>query len=315
MAENFLVVGEQVIILFILIGIGSIAGKTGILHQEAIHSLNTFVLYLVSPMVIIKSFYREYNPALFGLLLGTVGLALMAHLLNIFLAHMLLKDKDRRKQCVLRFGAVFSNCGFMAIPLQSALLGDDGVFFGAAYMAIFNVICWTYGLVQMSGSRKELSLKNILLNPGVLGVAIGLVVFLTGLYLPPIIFEPISYMAALNTPIPMFIIGFMLWEIIHNGISRVRKIVTNKKLYLTIALRLIFMPLLILAILICLPIDRTLSISVMICASAPVAATTTMFSEKFNADTDVSVTLVSLSTVCSLLTMPLTVGLARYLLF
>jgi predicted permease len=121
-------------------------------------------------------------------------------------------------------------------------------------------------------------------------------------------------MAALNTPVPMFIIGFMLWEIIHNGMPRVRKILTYQKLYLTIALRLILVPLLILLVLTSFPMDQTLAISVMICASAPVAATTTMFSEKFDADTDVSVTLVSLSTVCSLLTMPLTVGLARYLL-
>jgi predicted permease len=314
MAENFLVVGEQVVILYILIGIGGIAGKAGILRKEAIGSLNRFVLYLVSPMVIIKAFYREFNPELFGRLMMAVGLAVLTHLLNILLAHLLLRDKDQRKECVLRFGAVFSNCGFMAIPLQSALLGDSGVFFGAAYIAVFNVVCWTYGLVLMSGSRKALSIKNIILNPGVLGVCIGLVIFISGIYLPDVVFEPISYLAALNTPVPMFIIGFMLWSIVHNGMERVTKILKYRQLYLTITLRLILVPMLMLLILNLLPIDSTLAISIMICASAPVAATTTMFSETFGADVDVSVTLVSLSTVCSLLTMPLTVGLARYLL-
>jgi predicted permease len=314
MAENFIVVGIQVIILFILIGIGFLSGKTKIIRQEAIHSLNNFILYIVSPLVIVKAFYRDYDPVLFIMLLEAGGLAILTHLLNILLAHLLLKDKDRRRQCVLHFGAVFSNCGFMAIPLQSALLSDDGVFFGAAYIAVFNIFCWTYGLVLMSGSTKELSVGKILCNPGVLGVGAGLFLFLTGITLPVIIYEPISYMAALNTPIPMVIIGFMLWEIIHNGMPRVRRILTYRKMYVTLGLRLVLVPLLILGILHMLPVNKTLAMSVMICASAPVAATTTMFSEKFDADTDISVTLVSLSTVCSLVTMPLTVGLARYLL-
>jgi len=310
MLTNFMTVAEQVAILFILICIGALAGKTKLIRKEAIPSLNNFVLFVVTTSVIIKSFCREFDTDRLKGLIIAVCLAIFAHIINIFIATIVIKDKEKSKQNVLRFATVFSNCGFMAIPLQSAILGDDGVFYGAVYVAVFNIACWTYGLITMSGGKKNLSIRKIFINPGVVGVTIGMIIFVFSINLPDIIYMPLSYVAALNTPLPMIIIGFMLYEIISAGKTEIKEMLMEKKVYIAIFIRLIVMPLIMFGLMLMLKVDRLILLSNIICVSAPVAATTSMFAEKFGGDKKLSVASVGISTIISLITMPVIVSLA-----
>ena len=190
----------------------------------------------------------------------------------------------------------------MAIPLQQTILGDDGVFYGAVYVAVFNIVNWTYGVILMSGDKKAVSPKKAVLNPGIIGTAIGILVFVLPFALPSIIGKPIEYFANLNTPLPMVIIGYKLAE------SKLN--IKGFDAYFSIIYRLILSPLLILGLLYILKIDKTISVAVTIAVSAPFAATNTMFSEKFGGDTNLSASLVSLTTLLSILTMPVIIGLA-----
>ena len=126
----------------------------------------------------------------------------------------------------------------MAIPLQKALLGEDGVFYGAAYVAVFNLVLWSYGVMAMSGDRKALSARRLLLNPGVIGLAAGLLLFFTGIRLPAFLEAPVGHLAALNTPLPMLIVGFYLAD------ADLKSAVRNKRLIASMGLRLLAVPLL-----------------------------------------------------------------------
>ena len=117
-------VGQQVLILFILISVGFVCAKTKLLQSGAIPGINNLLLYTVTPCVIIEWFHREYQPDML-LSLGYAALAAAAaHLINIAAASLLVRDKDKSREAVLRFGTVFSNCGYMALPLQDALRPD-----------------------------------------------------------------------------------------------------------------------------------------------------------------------------------------------
>ena len=305
MLTNFLTVAEQVVVLFILIGIGVLCGKTGILKQHAVKCCSDLVLIVVTPCIIIQSFQRPYDPAMLkGLGLACL-IALLIHIGTILLSHLLLHDPVAARERVLRVGAVLSNAGFMSLPLQNALLGDEGVFYGAAYVAVFNLILWSYGLVEMSGSRQNLSPRKLILNPGVLSITVGLVLFLGSILLPDVLAAPMGHLAALNTPLPMLIIGFYL------GQTNLKAALRDAHSYTAMALRLLVVPLVALGILYLCGIRGTLLVSMIIAASAPVAASTTMFATKYECDTGLSVNLVSLSTLFSLITMPLIVGLAQ----
>ena len=303
----FINVLTQVIILFILIFVGVILAKTKVLNDNAVKSMTDFVLLLVTPCVIIKSFIREFEPALLKKLLISVAATALAHIGFIILSRLLLKTKDISQQKVLQFGVIFSNCGFMSIPLQQAVLGDEGVFFAASYIAIFNVFVWSYGVLLMSGDKKYMTPKKLIINPGIIGVSIGLLIFLLSIPVPKILAEPVSYLAALNTPVPMVIIGY------HLAHSSILKGLKNIACLWGIILRLFIFPLLALGVMYLCGIRGSMLISLAISCCAPVAANTTMFASKYGGDTSLSVNMVSLSTLFSLISMPVVVTLAQYI--
>lgn len=305
MFNDFLTVGQQVLILFILIGIGFLCGKINFLNHNSSKCITNIILYFVTPCVIIDSFQREFNSDLLFNLGINALCAVGIHLLSIIIARIAFKDKDSSRDCVLRFGVVFSNCGFMSIPLQSVLLGSEGVFYGATFIAVFNIVLWSYGLISMSGDRKSITPKKLLLNPGLIGVVIGFIFFVFSISLPPVLKSPVNYMAMLNTPLPMLIIGYHLSQ------ANLKKALKGTSQYISIALRLIVVPILSLVIMWFCNVRGILFISCVISVAAPVAASTTMFAEKFGKDVELSVNLVSISTILSIITMPLIVGYAK----
>ena len=297
-------VATQVAVLFILIGIGFLCSKKDIFDEHTVKHITHFILFFVTPTVIINSFNREYDPLLVKKLLVSAGCAVTAHVLAIVLSYILIHDKEQAKRAVLRYGIIFSNCGYMALPLQNAILGTEGVFLGTAYIGVFNLITWTYGLVLMSGSLKEINIRKVFINPGIIGIAAGLLVFLTPFKLPVILASPIQHLANLNTPLPMFIIGFYLAQIKSFAVLK------DPKLLLGIAMRLILCPLAVMGVMFLLGIRDNILPCMVIASSAPTAANTTMFAAKYEKDTQISVTMVAMSTLFSIITMPVLVTLA-----
>ena len=299
----FLNVLTQVVILFVLIGIGFALAKFKILNDKSVGGMTDLVLIVVIPCVIIKSFFREFKTDDLKNLLISFLLGILIHI-GFILLSLVLRDKAKNKQSVLQYAVIFSNCGFMALPLQQALIGDNGVFLGSSFIAIFNAFIWSYGVRLMSGDKKSLSPLKIITRPAILALIIGFLVFVFSVPVPKVISEPVSYLAALNTPLPMIIIGY------HLSKSNVLKGFSNLKCLLAVLLRLVVLPAVaIFAMWIC-GIKGDMLLSLSICCSAPVAAITTMFSAKYGRDTELSVNLVSISTLFSVITMPAMIMLA-----
>ena len=206
---------------------------------------------------------------------------------------------------VLRFAVIFSNVGYMGIPLQKAVLGDEGVFYGSVCVAAFNIFLWTYGIICMSGDKKQLSAKKLVFNPGIIGVTVGLILFIFSVKLPLPIASAIKGMSELNTPLAMMVIGFNLAR------SNLLSAFKSKAVYIIAFLRLILVPLLALAVLLLLGVRGTVLVSIIIAASAPVAAVTTVFSVKYETNVSLSVKLVAITTLLSIITMSAIVALAQ----
>ena len=301
--DNFWTIGQQVLVLFILIAVGFVCGKKGVITEHASKVMTDIVLYVVTPCVMVSAFQRDFSMET----LGNIGIAaLTAGVIigaSIVLCRLVFRSKDINRKKVLQFAVIFSNCGFMSLPLQKQLLGDDGWFFGSIFVAMFNIIVWTYGLVDMSGDKKQLSIKKIALNPGIIGAVAAIILFVLPFQLPPIIAQPITHLSALNTPVPMLIIGYYLSK------ANFRKAFTDGGAYLASLFRLIIIPFAAAFVLLALHLDKTMVIAFTIASAAPTAATTTMFAAKFNRDVELSVSVVTLTTVLSLITMPLIVSI------
>lgn len=307
MLDNFIMIAQQVLVLFILIGIGFLCGKKGILTDSSSKKITDIVLYVVTPCVMISAFQREFSMELLGNILITALCAALIIIGSIILCMLVFHDKNEARKKVLSFATIFSNCGFMSLPLQKAILGDDGWFYGSIFVAVFNIIIWSYGLVMMSGDKKQLSIKKLAFNPGIIGVIVALLLFVCRIDLPYIISQPVSYLADLNTPLPMLIIGFYLSQ------ADLKKAFTDLGAYLAMGLRLVVIPLAATFVMSLFKVDQTIMITCVIASSAPTAATTTMFAAKFGRDVELSVSVVAATTLISIITMPLVVALAQSL--
>lgn len=298
-------IAQQVLILFIMIFIGFICGKRGIITDDSAHHLTDIVLYVVTPCVMLSAFQRKFTAELLGNIAITALCAALIMAGSIVLANFIFHDKNESRNKVLRFATVFSNCGFMSLPLQKAILGDDGWFYGSIFVAVFNIIIWTYGLLSMSGDKKQLSLKKLVFNPGIAGVVVAIILFVLRIDLPYIISQPIEYLAALNTPLPMLIIGFYLSQ------ANLKKAFTDVQAYISMGIRLVVIPVVAAFIMTLFKVDDTILVTCIIAGSAPTAATTTMFAAKYNRDIELSVSVVAATTLVSIITMPLVVALAQ----
>ncbi len=305
--SNFLTVGEQVLVLFLLIATGFLCNKGKLLTKEANKRISDLVVIVVAPCVIIKSFLREFDPNTLKLLLLALLIAAISHVVMYLLAVLLVHDKEEQRRRVLRFASIFSNAGFIALPLQEALLGPDGVFFGAAYLVMFNIFAWSLGICMMTGDKSKITVKKILFSPGIIGVVIGMILFVASVKLPNVITTTLTHISNLNTPLPMIVVGYYLAE------TNLLQALKDKGNYLCMGVRLILFPLLALGIMYLCGVRDAMLVSMVVAISAPVGAMTTMFSEKFGADTILSVQLVSLSTLFSMITMPVIVALAQML--
>ena len=307
MLSSFFDVGTQVLVLFILIGVGALLSKLGFITDKGSRTMTDVVLYAVTPCVIINAFQREYQPRLLNGLLITLAAAFLTLGFSVLLAELLYRKMDISRGVVLKFAVVFSNCGFMALPLQQAVLGDDGVFYGAAYVAMFNIFMWTYGLIAMSRKTQPKEALKAIVNPGIIGTVIGLLLFVFSIKLPTVISTPVSMLSALNTPVPMLVIGHQLMQ------SDIRRVLIDKDAYIAMAIRLIILPLAVMGVMLLLRVDPIVTTATVIAVSAPVAAFTTMMATKYGRDVELSAGIVSASALFSLITMPLTVGLTQYL--
>lgn len=318
---SFLAVAEKVGLLFIIIALGFLCQRIKLLTEEANKCMADIVMYFVTPCVIINAFSATLYPReeLLGILKNIALVALIAvvvHVVMILAVTVIFRFKDEGKKRLMRFAAVFSNAGFIALPLAQALIdtpeSHEGALYAAVYLAVFNIALWTWGYADMSGESGG-SWKKIVLNPGIIGVVIGLVFFTSPLYitvggeaglrLPSILADAISVLSALNLPLPMLMVGYYL------GKADLLAAFKDGWSYLCIALRLLVFPLAALGILYLCGVRGNVLLVSVIGACAPVGATATIFAAKFGRDTELSVRLVSLSTVLSLVIMPLIVGL------
>lgn len=322
--DSFLAVAQKVGLLFILIALGFICQRVKLLTEQANKCMADIVMYIVTPCVIINAFSATlYSREELLSILKNIGIvaiiAVLAHVFMILAVHMIFRSKNEERRKLMRFASVFSNAGFIALPLAQALIdtptSHEGALYAAVYLAVFNIALWTWGYVDMSGDSHGMNVKKILLNPGIIGVVIGLAIFTTPLYLtvngeaglrlPTILQDAIGALSALNLPLPMLMVGYYLGKAdllaaFRDGLS-----------YICIALRLLLFPMALLGVLYVAGIRGNVLLVSVIGASAPVGATATIFSAKFGGDTDLSVRLVSLSTILSMVTMPLIIGLTK----
>lgn len=298
------VVANQVLIMFLLMGVGVLTEKLRMIRYAAASQINNFLLMIVMPCVILNAYQIEFKVELLEGLLLAFLLALFSHAIGIMVSMLLARRKPDAKYRIERFAMVYSNCSFMAIPLLQAVVGSEGVFYGSAYIAVFNLFMWTHGVFLMSGERSMQAVRKALLNPGVISVAAGLVLFFTPFRFPYVVGQVTGYIASLNTPLAMLLTGIFISR------SGIKTAFSDKTVYFISAVRLLLIPLLVLGVIWALPVASTVRTACIISAACPCAASCSMFALRYKQDVSYSSKMITVSTLLSVLTLPLLILLA-----
>ena len=304
MVESFLVVAGQVATLFLLIGVGFVLAKLGVLTPEGTSQMSTLALYVVTPCIMTRSFETQREPGM----VGTLGIFLAAYvlctLLGILLAQCCFRKEPLDRRGPLRFGAAYGNNGFMGLPLVMSVLGSEAAIFGAVSAVGLNILLWTQGFHTMGG---KVTLRSALVNPATVGTAMGLTLFLTGWRPPAPVDNTISFLADLNTPLPMIVLGAQMAG------ADLRTAFTNRRLYLVAAVRLVAAPLIALLVLLPLRLEPMSYCACVVLCAVPPAGATAMLGQKVGPDTALAGQTVSAVTLMSMLTLPVFAVAARQL--
>lgn len=299
MFDGFFIIANQVVVLFLLIGAGYTVTKAGLLTKSGANQMTNVLLTLVTPSVIINAFEIPFDKSKLIWLCVAAASAVATHILGILIGKPFFRKSSEQKLPVYRYAITYSNCGFMALPLIQAIAGAEGVFYGAVYVVVFNLFAWTHGVMLMSGGKGNISLKRVLINPGVIGTCIALILFFFSLNLPSPVHSAVQMLASLNTPMAMVVIGAFLSNV------NFKSALLQKEIYLVSAIRLLVIPLVVIFVLHWLKLPEPLYKACVISASAPCAANASLFASRFSKDTGLAGELVAFSTACSIMTMPL----------
>lgn len=278
---------------------GFVCGKTGAIKPDGKKTLSDLLLYLVMPAMILDSYLIEFDAETFGNLLVAFGLSAALMLGGLAIAVLLTLRSKSADRTMVRFACMFSNAGYMGIPLVRAVYGETAVLYASAFLTVFNILVWTIGYVMVSGqAQPKAVLRSILTCPSIIAVAVGLAVYLGRIPVPDILTETVELVGGMNTPLSMIITGLTMAG--HD----LRALVKKRELPVVMVLRLVVIPLISLAVLRLLGVRGLVADVCLLLGACPTAAVTTVFAVRFAKSEDLAAGAVVFTTLASMIWLP-----------
>jgi predicted permease len=296
---------KQVFIMFVLMGIGFLAYGRGLISDEGSRDIGKILLNVAIPVVVISNFCIEKTAEKTVQFLQSMLLCLICMILSIVMAYLFYHKRDR----IAEFSAAFSNAGFIGIPLVQATFGNEAVFFISVMIVLVSSLQWTFGVYTMTDDRSVMDLRKIISNPIVISVIIGVLIYASGVKMPLIVRDIFSLISAINTPLAMFVSGVYLAQ------SDLLKIMKQKDPYLVSLARLIVIPLVTVLVFRLIPFgSRQMKLAILLAAACPVGSNVAIFAQQYGKDYRKGVEYVCISTILSILSLPLLVMIAQFVL-
>ncbi len=301
--ELFGIIFDQVALMMMLMLAGGIAFRCKWINESGVRQISNLLLYVVNPMTMIAAYQTTFTLEKLRDLSVTFVISAITLIIGVLVAKFLFGNLEG----VEKFGICFSNCGFMGIPLIKAVLGDGAVFYLSAYLVAANLITWTYGIYLVTHDKAYLSVKKAILNPGTLSVIAGLLLFFSPVKLPELLYNGVNTLGNLSTPLAMIVLGSYIARI------PLMQLILSRHIYFVSALRLIVYPLGTLALLCLIPNSLyTIKITIYIASVAPAAVNTMLFAIQFGGNSEKGASFVSMSSILSMLTMPVIISLSQW---
>jgi len=306
--DSALIILQQVSIMFIIILIGALLYKLGIVTKEGNKHISNVILQLVCPVLIFMAYQTEYNNELLSGLLKALVLAAVGHVVMVALTFVCVRDKQGRETAIERFSMMYSNCAFMGIPLIQGVYGSEGVLYVTAYITIFNLLVWTHGVMIMKNDMSLKGLVKAIKSPSVIAILLGLICYVTNIRLPEIPATALRHISNVNTPLAMIVAGATIAQ------TNVLKALRKPRVLYCCFLKLLLIPVILIPIYRLFGFSETVFVTLAIATGCPTATTGTLFAVSYDKNAAYSSEIFALTTILSAITLPLMVIFANMLL-
>lgn len=298
-----------VTMLMLLLLIGVILGRKGILGREFNRGLGFFLLKITLPCLIIVSMQRPFTQELASSGLLTLGISLALYSLLTLASYPLVNlfsDVAERKN-IYQFVLIFSNVGFMGFPLMESLWGRESLFLGAIFNTFFNIFVFSFGILILRRGRssEEKPWREILTNPGIWATLGGFLLFFFSVKIPGPVYKTLDMVGGLTTPLSMVLIGSAL------ALSSIRESWKNLNLWLLAFLRLLVLPLAVWGLMVLFRAPRDAAQVAILLTAMPAAANTTLLAHEYTEHPGLASQAVLVTTALSFLTIPFLVILLQ----
>lgn len=294
---------KQMVVLFLMMTTGYVANKCGIMTQQSEQLFSKLIVNITCPALIINSVTTSARLESTAALFVIFGAAAAYYVMLPFVCKGIVRVLRVPAEQTAEYESMllYSNIGFMGIPVANAVLGSDSILYLSIFMAVFNISVFSYGTLLMqksTGAAGGVSFKKMI-NPGTVSAVAALLLYLLEVHLPDIILQPVASLGGVTTPLAMLVIGSSLAR------QPMRQVLQEKSLCPFTVVRLLVLP--VLTLLLCkgLVSDPMLAGVLVLVSAMPVASNIVMICNELGKGSSYISKGVFFSTVFSIVTLPL----------
>ncbi len=306
---NIFLVTQQMLILFAMMAVGYLVYRLGWIDNNTSSRLSKLVVNIFNPVLMISS--------IFGKTISATGVVFWENLVLViafyallfllgFLVVFVLRPNSTDSP-IYRMMTLLPNCGFMGIPVVTALLGKEYVLYVAIYMLGYSLLMYTYGIYLAKKTspapQETLSLfqkfKPIFFNSGVIASIVALVIFFWEIPVHHSLQTLCNYLGNPCIPLSMMLIGCSL------AASDLKSMLKNIRIYGFLIIKLLCIPIAFAFAVRFLPFEASIEKVFLIMAAMPAGSMVVLVTEQYGGKADCASSGVTLSTLASIATIPI----------
>ena len=302
---DIMVVFQTMLKLFLLLILGFVLFKCHIFDEYTNKKISALIVNVASPMLIISSIagVEGSNKSIVFLMIGAgilmyIGFIILGKIINRIFPF------PKKDWPVYECMVVFANTGFMGYPVLLDVFGQEAVFYASLIHMAFNFFVYTYAimcLTKRDDSEFKLNFKQ-LLTPGIILIFVGIFIYLFDIQLPSVLMDTINSVGSLTAPLSMMMIGSSL------AVYPIKDSFTDWRSYVFAFVRLMIVPFVTMIMCRLLHIDAYYANITIITNAMPVGSMVLMLATQYNANVKIVTRNIVVSTLLSVITIPIVVA-------
>ncbi len=309
---------RQMLILFLIMIIGYLARRKGILDAYASKKLSSIILYIANPCMVMAGVLGPTSITR-AQVFSTMGLAWLIYaglVLTSLLIPAVLRLRHQPAGKIYQLMYIFANIGFMGFPVMSAAFGQESVLYGTLFVLPYNTLVYSYGIILLRQARRMQRVQDGLpddeaglslwqnakriLNIGVISCVIALVWFILGIPMPDILYRTFDMLGDLTGPLCMLVIGASFY-----GMD-FKKSLTDVRMLVFVLIKQILVPLAGVTVLRLCGVSDPMVLGVcMVILAMPTGALCAMMAQEYDGDVELTSRGVAFTSLLTVATLPL----------